>query len=408
MSWFKTKEVRRRIEITILIIILFQIGTFIPLPFIEKINTNESTLNSLLNLTTGGALSRFGILMLGIGPYITSSILVSILQKTIPSWKKKSQLPQGRQTIGQYQRLITILFAVFQGSGLIFNKFMAAQLGVLVPDVTSQQVLIIFLLTVGSLFTSYLGEKIDEYGVGQGASVLIAFGILSTIPGQIMKVYKLYPVYSKLNQLPDYWRQVGIMVAIFLFILILSYFANKKEYNFPIQSMVNKYKVEAHYFPIKLLASSVMPVIFATAFITIFSTINTVGKHNWKWVNYTTTSGFVIYILLIFLFSFIYNYIQIDGEEIQKYFNQSGIYFIGHRGTEVAKFINRKLYKITWMGAPVLTIIATIAIGIELVAPQKFGLSLTGVSLLIVIGVAQEMVHQIKGLTNKHNYKELF
>lgn len=408
MEWIKTKEVRQRVFYTILIIAVFQVGTFIPLPYIEHTNSSQNTLNGLLNLTTGGALSRFGLLMLGISPYITASILVQILQKTIPSWKRKAQQAEGRSQIGQYQRLITMLFAFAQSFGLLFNQYMATQLGVILPSQTSEKLIVIFLLIVGSVFTSYLGERIDENGVGQGASVLIAFGILSTIPAQVFKIYKLYPMYKTMNQLDGYWKQVGIITGIFLVMLILSILANKKEYKFPIQSMTNKYRVKAHFFPIKLLASSVMPVIFATAMLTLFSTISTVFNYNWNWVSYTTKQGFAVYVILIFLFSFIYNFIQIDGEEIQEQFNQSGVYFIGHKGTEVSSFLGKQLYKVTWKGAPLLTLIATIAIGIELVAPQQFGLSLTGVSLLIVVGVIQELIHQIKGLTSKHNYKEVF
>lgn len=407
-KWVRTKDVRDRILFTIFILIIFQIGTFIPLPYINRDKGLLTGISSLLNLTSGGTLKRFGILMLGISPYITASIIIQLLQKGIPTWKRKSYTQKGQSAIGQYTRLASMIFAVLQGSGILFNSFMAKQIGFTVSSRISDRILILFLLVCGSLFVSYLAEQIDENGIGQGASIMIAVGILSTMPGQVKNIINLYPIFKKANNLLGYFTNVFIILGLFIFLSILSYFINKKEFRYPIQSMVNKYRVKAHFFPIKLLASSVMPVIFSSAVLSVAGSIATIKGYNWQWTRYTTKTGLLIYIFLIFLFSFIYNYIQIDCEELQKSFRENGIYFIGVRQSDTSSFISKKIFNITLIGAPTLTIIATLAIFVEKLAPKQFGLNLTGISLLIVIGVFQELAHQVKGLTDKHNYKEIF
>lgn len=408
MKWFKTKEVRNRIFYTLIILAIFELGTYITLPYISTVSGGSlNSLGNLLNITTGGSLGRFGFLALGISPYVTASIVVQLLTKGIPQLKRISEKGDtGKRKIAQYTRLVSIVFAFLTAFSFIFNPHLAVTMGVIVEATIKQRFLLCLIMTAGSIFTIWLSEKIDKYGIGQGSSLLIGFGILANIPQQAYSVINDYKNYTNTNNLPYYFQNVAILLGVLTLIVVISIFANNKEYKLPIQSKTNKYPMKAHYFPIKLLASSVMPIIFATAIMTVFNIYATYQNYWWEWTDYSTVQGLIVFSITIFFFSFIYNYIQFDGEEISKNFNESGVYFIGVPNTQTAKHLNKKLFLITLKGAPLLTFLGTVAIGIELLLPFKIALS--GISILIIVGVIQEIKHQVNGLIGKHQYKEIF
>lgn len=408
MKWFKTKDVRNRIFYTLIILAIFEIGTYITLPYVSSVSGGSlNNLGNLLNITTGGSLGRFGFLALGISPYITASIILQLLTKGIPQLKRLSEKGDtGKRKIAQYTRLVSIIFAFLTAFSFVFNPNLAITMGVVIEASIKKKFLLCFIMTAGALFAIWLSEKIDKYGIGQGSSLLIGFGILANIPQQVYSVIKYYNNYASTNNLPYYFQSVAILLGVLTLIIVISIFANNKEYKIPIQSKTNKYPMKAHYFPIKLLASSVMPIIFATAVMTVFNIFAAYKNYFWSWTDYSTPEGLIVFSFTIFFFSFIYNYIQFDGEEISKNFNESGIYFIGVPNTKTAKYLNKKLFIITLKGAPLLTLLGTIAIGVELFLPFK--ISLSGISILIIVGVLQEIKHQINGLIGKHQYKEIF
>lgn len=407
MRWLKQKEVRNRVLYTSLLVLIFQIGTIIPLPKVSSV-VEQNGLSSLLNIFSGGAFGRAGLFVLGISPYITASILFQLLPVIFDGIKTMQKTPEGRAKLGQWQRIITLVLAGLQGYGLLFTNA-GLSLGIIATGNFQEKVVALVLIMTGSLFTSYLGTKIDERGVGQGVSVLIATGILSSMIQQFIFIGGLYSTYKAQGNLNNYFVQLGILVAMFLFVSIVSYFANKKEFKLPIQSMQNKEKVEAHYFPIKLLTSSVMPVIFTVSAITALGLFNT--WFSWgigDWLNYYTNKGFVLYVGLICLFAFVFNLIQYNTDEIEENFKNGGIYILGVKQSDISKYLTKKIMRITFIGTPILVFIASVAILLERFLDNQFGLQLIGTSLLIIIGVATEIIHQIRGLTDKHSYKEVF
>lgn len=409
MKFLKTKAVRNRILFTLFIVAVFYMGTLITLPGVKLVGSSSASLSNLLNITTGGALSQFGFLALGVSPYISASIVIQLLSKgVIPYYSRLNEQGQaGRTKLAQHTRYFAIFFGMATAFSILYNPEFSGIVGVEIDASSSERLMLAFMLTAGALFTTYLGEKIDEFGVGQGASVLIGFGVLSSLPGQVKAVYDAYPFYEIVGQTNQYFIGVGIVLAAYFVVFLLSLWANKKEYRFQIQSKQNSKIIKAHYFPIKLLASSVMPVIFSTSIISLITVLGTVFNYDTTWAEHTNPIGFAVYIGLILLFSYIYNTIQIDGEEISKNFNESGMYILGVSNLDTQKFINRNVLKITHKGAPILCLIAGIAIGVELFSPANFGLSLTGINILILIGVFQELIHQVKGLTEKTNYEPL-
>lgn len=409
MKWLRTKRVRNRIIFTLLMIALFEIGTFIPLPYVEHAQA-QSELGSLLNLVSGGALSRFGLFALGCSPFISASIVTQLWTIGFPSWERLSkQGKEGQVKLYRRTQIIGVILSVLQTYGIIASKTVQAQLGISITVTNIYQTIYLILLTVvGSLFVSYLASRINEKGIGQGISVFITVGILGNIPSIVLQFMSAYNRYLAKSDLTTYWQYFAVIMVVLLTVIVLCIVANKKVFKLPIHSASNSQYIEAHYFPIKLLASSVMPVIFASMIISVLKIINDFKNLNWTWTSYTTKTGFVVYIVVIMLMTFIYNSIEVNGDTLQDDLSKGSMYILGVRPTQSAKVIRKNLFKINLIGAPVLAFIAGLSLAVAVFTPIDFAASINGLSVLILVGTFQEIIYQIKGLTQKTNYKELF
>lgn len=409
MKWLKTKRVRNRIIFTLLMIALFEIGTFIPLPYVEHAQA-QSELGSLLNLVSGGALSRFGLFALGCSPFISASIVTQLWTIGFPSWERLSkQGKEGQVKLYRRTQIIGVILSVLQTYGIIASKTVQAQLGISITVTNIYQTIYLILLTVvGSLFVSYLASRINEKGIGQGISVFITVGILGNIPSIVLQFMSAYNKYLAKSDLTTYWQYLAVIMVVLLTVIVLCIVANKKVFKLPIHSASNSQYIEAHYFPIKLLASSVMPVIFASMIMSVLKIINDFKNLNWTWTSYTTKTGFVVYIVVIMLMTFIYNSIEVNGDTLQDDLSKGSMYILSVRPTQSAKVIRKKLFKINLIGAPVLAFIAGLSLAVAVFTPIDFAASINGLSVLILVGTFQEIIYQIKGLTQKTNYKELF
>ena len=409
MKWIKTKQVRNRVLFTLLMLAIFEFGTFVTLPGIKiDYSNNQSAIANLMNLSSGGSLSRLGLLALGASPYVTASILVQLFSKgLVPYYKKLSmQGVAGQMKLAQHTRLYTFLFGILTAIGILYSPTISHTIGVSITADNNTKMILSIVLASGGLFVSYIGSLIDEMGIGNGQSNIIAFGILTSLPGQFYNIYDTQKYYT--NNFTPYLQSVILAIVAYLIIIVISYFANKKEYTFPLQSKNYNVNIKAHYLPVKLLASSVMPIIFASSLLAIIGSIGQVTGHIWIFTDYSTWTGILFYSILIFVFSYLYNLVQIDGEELTKNLRESSMYIKGVTNENVEKYINNKVIGITNIGAPILTIIAITSLILEIVSPIKLGLSLTGINILILVGVIQDICHQIAGLTAKNNYQPIF
>lgn len=409
MKWIKTKQVRNRVLFTLLMLAIFEFGTFVTLPGIKiEYSNNQSAIANLMNLSSGGSLSRLGLLALGASPYVTASILVQLFSKgLVPYYKKLSmQGVAGQMKLAQHTRLYTFLFGILTSIGILFSPTISHTIGVSITADNNTKMILSIVLASGGLFVSYIGSLIDEMGIGNGQSNIIAFGILTSLPGQFYNIYDTQKYYT--NNFTPYLQSVILAIVAYLIIIVISYFANKKEYTFPLQSKNYNVNIKAHYLPVKLLASSVMPIIFASSLLAIIGSIGQITGHIWTFTDYSTWTGILFYSILIFVFSYLYNLVQIDGEELTKNLRESSMYIKGVTNENVEKYINNKVISITNIGAPILTIIAITSLVLEIVSPIKLGLSLTGINILILVGVIQDICHQIAGLTAKNNYQPIF
>lgn len=409
MKWLKTKRVRNRILFTLFIILLFEIGTFVPLPYVEH-TQSQSEFGSLLNLVSGGALSRFGLFALGCSPFISASIVTQLWTIGFPSWERLAkQGKEGQSIIYRRTQIIAVFLAILQSYGIIVSKTLQSQLGININTTNIYQTIYLVMLTVvGTLIVSYLCSRINEKGIGQGQSVIIAVGILGNIPSTVISFMNAYKYYSSINDITSYWKQFAVVIGVLLLVIVLCVVANKKVFKLPIHSENNSHYIEAHYFPIKLLASSVMPVIFASMIMSVLKIISDFKNLNWIWTSYTTKKGFVVYILVILLMTFIYNSVEVNGDTLQEDLTKGSMYLLGVRPTESSKVIKKKLFRINLIGAPVLALIAGLSLAVNVFTPIQLGSSINGLSVLILVGVLQEVIYQINGLTQKTNYKELF
>lgn len=409
MKWIKTKQVRNRVLFTLLMLAIFEFGTFVTLPGIKiDYSNNQSAIANLMNLSSGGSLSRLGLLALGASPYVTASILVQLFSKgLVPYYKKLSmQGVAGQMKLAQHTRLYTFLFGILTAIGILYSPTISHTIGVSITADNNTKMILSIVLASGGLFVSYIGSLIDEMGIGNGQSNIIAFGILTSLPGQFYNIYDTQKYYT--NNFTPYLQSVILAIVAYLIIIVISYFANKKEYTFPLQSKNYNVNIKAHYLPVKLLASSVMPIIFASSLLAIIGSIGQITGHIWTFTDYSTWTGILFYSILIFVFSYLYNLVQIDGEELTKNLRESSMYIKGVTNENVEKYINNKVIGITNIGAPILTIIAITSLVLEIVSPIKLGLSLTGINILILVGVIQDICHQIDGLTAKNNYQPIF
>lgn len=409
MKWLKTKRVRNRILFTLFIILLFEIGTFIPLPYVEH-TQSQSEFGSLLNLVSGGALSRFGLFALGCSPFISASIVTQLWTIGFPSWERLAkQGKEGQSIIYRRTQIIAVFLAILQSYGIIVSKTLQSQLGININTANIYQTIYLVMLTVvGTLIVSYLCGRINEKGIGQGQSIIIAVGILGNIPSIVISFMNAYRYYSSINDVVSYWKQFAVVIGALLLVIILCVVANKKVFKLPIHSENNSHYIESHYFPIKLLASSVMPVIFASMIMSVLKIISDFKNLNWTWTSYTTKKGFVVYILVILLMTFIYNSVEVNGDTLQEDLTKGSMYLVGVRPTESSKVIKKKLFKINLIGAPVLALIAGLSLAVNVFTPIQLGSSINGLSVLILVGVLQEVIYQINGLTQKTNYRRLF
>lgn len=412
-AW-KDADVRKRIYFTILMCIVYRFGNNVPIPYIDKqalakaYEGMQGSLVDYLNMLTGGGLSTLSVFALGIQPYITSSIVMQLLSVVIPRLEELTREgEQGRKTIQRYTRYLTILIAIFQAVGVTNGLFGAA-----LADATSYEKFIMnFTLIGGTMFATRMGDTITEKGIGNGTSLIIFLGILASTP-RIIKQWKTGIHYGTIA----YWQIILMLIIIVLVVLAVVYLT-EGERKIPIQyakRVVGRkmYGGQNTHIPVKVNMGGVMPIVFASALISIPQTISLLfgdGSPS-RFTNrlQTTTWGFVVYLLiqsfLIIIFAYFYSQIQFNTVEYAKQLQQNGGFVPGIRpGKPTSDYLANASNRITMIGAIGLTILTII----PAVASRLLGLNISfgGSSVVIVVGVVIETVKQIEAMMTMKNYK---
>ena len=411
-SW-KVKDVRRRILYTLMMILIFRIGTTIPVPDVNtSIISSLVSGNSLLalyNMFTGGAFSNFTLFALGIGPYITASIIIQLLTVGFESLKELQKSgEEGRKKMNMYTRYTALVLAIIQAVGIT--------LGVIKSALTSDSIFsiatVIMTLVSASMILMWMGDRITEKGLGNGSSIIIFVGIISRIPTDIISV-----VNSVQSGTIKLWLAI-ILAIIMLITITLVTFINEAVRKIPVQyakKVVGRklYGGQNSHIPMKVNQSGVMPIIFASSLLAFPQTIALfMGENAQNFVStYLSTSGdigFWIYrsleVLLIVFFSYFYTTISFNVDDIAENMKNNGGFIPGIRpGRPTIDYLSRILSRITLAGALFLAVIAMIpAFTVHF---MSVNMSLAGTSILIVVGVALELKRQLESHLVMRSYQ---
>lgn len=435
-NWFKktfkpiftSKSVLVSILITFLFVLFFHIGSRLTLPGIELPNNYQSSgsFEDMLNLLSAGGFEHMSIFAIGLGPYITSQIIVQLLSSDLipPLAKMAKAGERGRKKLEIVTRFLTLPFCFVQsyaiialllatrdGSSTGIKIFGATYLGGLAPD---KIFCLMLLLTSGTYIAIFIGDMITKRGVGNGSSTLILVGII----GQIFSSFN--NVYHKIGEKLQATNQVTITLScilytlFFIVLLIVIIFINGATRKIPIQQTgqgLIQTKNELPFLPIKLNPSGVIPVIFASSVVTIPGTIAQFlkdGQAKWfiqDWLNLDSWVGVVAYFLLIIMFSFFYSYIEINPPQIAENFKKSGKFIPGVRmGKDTELHITKVLSRINWLGAPALATIASVPYIVSIASDIPSGMSLSGTGIIIIVTASLELWSAIKSAATTCGY----
>lgn len=418
-SMFKNKEIRNRILFTLAMLFVFRFGASIVVPNVNTAallaGTADNSLLGMMNLLGGGAIEKLSIFALGVGPYITASIVIQLLSMdVIPHFTELSKSGQvGRKTLDKYTRYLTLILCFVQGFTMIY----AFEVGynVLINNSLSSYLYVVILLTAGTMFLMWLGDQISAKGIGNGVSLLIFTGIVSSMPYQFTEVFKTLVDTSSSAATFNGLLSFGLYCLVFLAIIILVIFMQKAERKIPIQyttSSTSARRNDMTYLPLKINSASVIPVIFASAVmitpVTIASYFPTNGfiEGMQNILSLQKPIGLMIYVALIIMFTFFYTQLQVDPAKISENLSKSGTYIPGIRpGTETKEYVNKVLNRITVLGALFLAFIAVLPYIIPMVTNLPNSIALGGTGLIIVVGVALETVSQIRGQLTQKSYR---
>ncbi|KGP72471.1 preprotein translocase subunit SecY [Pontibacillus yanchengensis] len=420
-NFMRVGDIRRKIFFTLAMLIIFRLGTFIPVPFTNKeaINfMNENNVFGFLNTFGGGALKQFSIFAMGIMPYITASIIMQLLQMDVvpkfAEWKKQGEV--GRRKLAQFTRYATVVLAFIQAIGMSIG-FNTLTQGQLIADPGVAKFLVIaVVLTSGTAFLMWLGEQITAHGVGNGISILIFAGIAAGIPGGVNQLYEKY-IADAGEQLFINLVIVALIALVTVAIVVGVIFIQQALRKIPIQyakRLVNRSPVGGHstHLPIKVNAAGVIPVIFAISFIIAPRTVagffgdNEIASTIQYIFDYQNWPGMIIYVGLIIAFTYFYTFVQVNPEQMAENLKKQGGYIPGIRpGKNTETYLTRVLYRLTFVGSLFLALIAIMPVVLGGLVGLPQSVQIGGTGLLIVVGVALETMKQLESQLVKRHYK---
>ena len=427
-SAFKNRELRKSMIITLILLLVYRLGCFLPTPglssdlYASLVEQDASGVLTLLNALTGSALANAAIFALGVTPYINASIVVQLLSVAIPAMERLSKEgDEGRNKINFITKIVALVLALAQGLGIVLglgNEFIEPIFGENLKWLTG--VVIVLVLMAGTCFTMWLGDKITEQGIGNGLSLIIFVGIIATSAQSIVNA--INNIQYSLNFL---WELIGFLVLvllIFFFIVFIDLSERKINVQYAKQVKGRKmYGGQSSYIPMKVNASGVMPIIFASAVITFPSLVMTLcglnansGGFAGFWFNYLGTGtviNSIVTALLILFFAYFYAQIQFNPADVSLNIQQHGGFIPGIRpGKPTTDYLKKVSNRITLFGAIFLAFIALVpSVLFSAVATTSVGLlnSFTATGMLIVVSVAIEFRDQLEAQLMMKRHKNI-
>lgn len=427
----KTPEVRKKLLYTLLLIVIFRLGCFITIPGVNSVTLNEvmsastNGLSSIIDLISGGAFSRFSLFAMSINPYITASIVIQLLAMVIPSLERlaKEGGEEGRAKMNSYTKLLTIVLAIVEALGVYFTYRSS---GIFVDTSFLTGFIVVSSLVAGTALLMWLGEQITAKGVGNGISMIIFIGIISGLPTAVTTMYKLIITEAGFST-TGLLLTLGIIIGAIILVAGVV-FVTEAERKVPVQyakKVVGRkmYGGQNTHIPIKLVMAGVMPVIFASSFMTFPMMIIPLFNRNiatatgfWAGVykfslatsstavpiGYTIANA-IVYLLLIVGFTFFYTYATFNPAEVSSNIKKNGGFIPGIRaGKPTTDYLSGIMKKLIWFGGLFLAIIAIIPM---LLRFTNLNFTFGGTTILIVVGVALETVQQLESQLVMRHYK---
>ena len=414
-AW-KIPDIRKKIIFTLLMLVVFRVGSQIPVPGIDReilaqTFDGETGLFALFNLFSGGAFSQFTIFALSITPYITASIILQLLTIAIPSLERLAREGvEGRKKIAAYTRYMTVVLAIIQAIGVSIGLFRQALIS---TDFFSVAV-IVLVLTAGTTFLMWLGEQINEHGIGNGISLIIFAGIVSRLPSAIQEVW---------TKIADGSMSIVTLIIFVIFcvlVIVGIIYIQQGQRRVPVQyakRVVGRkmYGGQATHIPMKVNQAGVIPVIFAMSFLQFPLTITyfmdpASGAAQWieKWLSPMGSPGVWVYaafnVVLIIFFTYFYTSVTFNPVEVAHNMKANGGFIPGIRpGKATIEYLNRVMTRITFVGAIFLAAVAILPTLVSELGGLNFHFG--GTSLLIAVGVALDTMKQLEQQMVMRNYQ---
>jgi preprotein translocase subunit SecY len=410
---FTIEELRSRILYTVGILVAFRVGTYITLPGVDASflvqNSGPATdLLGLFDLFVGGAFARAGVFALGIMPYITASIIIQLMGAVVPYFQKlQREGEDGRRKINQLTRYSTVGITLIQAIGFAINLMSTSPNAIVVSN-TAFIITAMIVLTAGTIFVMWLGERITERGIGNGISLLIMIGIIAALPTNLVN-----EVTTK-NNMIIVLAEIAILAIITAGVVAMTQGQRRIPVQYAKRVVGRKvYGGTTQYLPLRVNAAGVMPIIFAQSIMFIPSTIGTFFPDSstvqfmTSWASdFTGITYSIVFALIIVFFTYFYTAIVINPKEMADAMKRQGGFVPGVRpGKQTIDFIDNILTKITLPGSILLAIIAILpAIAARAGVTPGFAMFFGGTSLLILVGVALDTLQQIESHLMMRHY----
>ncbi len=412
---FTEPAIRNRVLFVLGALVVFRALATIPIPGVDEVVLKQFFDNNqflgLLNIFSGGGLSNLSIVMLGVGPFITGSIIMQLLTVMSPALKSMytEEGEAGRAKFTQYSRMLTLPLAVLQGFG--FLTLLKSQ-GVLVGLTTFDFVVNIILIVAGSVLLMWIGELVTEYGIGNGVSIIIFAGIVSTLPTQAAQLLKTYDP----AQLPLYIGFGIIAIAIIFAVVMMTEAERPVPITYAKQSRGGStYGSSQSYLPMRLNQAGVIPIIFALSIILFPQMVlNILSAFDIYWVAHANevVTNFLndqwayggVYFALVFLFTFFYTAVTFDPDAIAKNLQRSGGFIPGIRpGANTAEYLGNLVTRLTLVGALFLGVIAVLPVAMQ-IATGVAALAIGGTAILIVVSVVLDLIRRLDAQISMREY----
>ena len=426
----KTPDVRKRLLYTLLLIVVFRLGCYITVPGVNSITLNEA-MNSnngiagLIDIISGGAFSRFSVFAMSISPYITASIVIQLLAMIIPSLERltKEGGEEGRKKINRYTKILTLVLALVEAIG-VFVSYKSS--GIFVNTNFATGAMVVIALVAGTSILMWLGDEITSKGIGNGISMIIFVGIISGLPSFVTTLWNLIMTDAGFST-TGLLMSIGILIGAIILVAGVV-FVQQAERRVPVQyskKVVGRKMVGAQntHIPLKLAMAGVMPIIFASSFLTFPAMIIQIfvsdigsktgflaGLYKFSIATSSSSVGIgysianaLVYLVLIMAFTFFYTYATFNPAEVSNNIKQNGGFIPGIRaGKPTTEYLSSIISKLTWFGGFFLAIIAILPM---LLRFTSLNIAFGGTSILIVVGVALETIQQLESQLVMRHYK---